>query len=127
MTNGPIPSTVPPLDMARSRSTIDRGIKRVGMQAVLRSDAGDRWCWLFFSEWNPREMMSRLIEPMDRRAIISAVDLPDEPQFGIERLVTFKQPLGNPPVEWETLQILDPPKRIDPGGLTLCWDCRVRQ
>lgn len=127
MTNGPTPTTVPPLDMGRMRATIDRGVKRVGMQAALRSDAGDRWCWVFFSEWNPREMMSRLIEPMDRRAIISAVDLPDEPQFGVERLVTFVQPLGTPPVEKETLQLVDRPKRIDPGGLVLCWDCRVRQ
>jgi hypothetical protein len=120
---------VPSLSLERMRGTIDRQIKRIGVQAVLRSDGvGDRWCWMFFSEWTPRELMARLIEPMDRRAIISAIDLPDAPQFGVERLVTFVQPLdmGNP-VEDETLQIVDPPRRIDPGGAVLCWDCRVRQ
>lgn len=119
---------VPPLALDRMRGTLDRQIKRIGVQAVLRSVDGDRWCWMFFSQWTPREMMSRLIEPTDRRAIVSAIDLPDAPQFGIERLVTFVQPMamGNP-VEDETLQIVDPPRRLDPGGIVLCWDCRVRQ
>jgi hypothetical protein len=121
-------TTVPPLALDRMRKTLDRQIRRIGVQAVLRSVDGDRWCWMFFSEWTPRELMSRLIEPMDRRAIISAIDLPDAPQFGIERLVTFVQPMAlGHPVEAETLQIVDPPRRIDPGGIVLCWDCRVRQ
>lgn len=122
------PAPVPPLNLIRAQTTLDRQIKRIGMQAVLRSATADRWCWMFFSSWNPREMMGRLIEPTDRRAIVSAIGLPDEPQFGVERLVTFVQPLSRiSPVERETLQIVDPPRRIDASGLTLCWDLRVRQ
>ena len=68
--------------------TIDRQIKRIGIQAVWRSASGDRWCWAYFANWNPREMMARLIEPMDRRVLVSALDF-DMPQFGVERLVTF--------------------------------------
>jgi hypothetical protein len=128
MTFDPTAQWTPRLDVTRLSMTIDRQIKRIGMQAVLRSTDGDRWCWMYFADWTPRELMSRLIEPMDRRALISAIDLPAQPQFGVERLVTFVQPLDRAnPVEDETLQIVDPPKRIEPGGMVMVWDCRCRQ
>ena len=128
MTFDPTAPYVPQLDLGRLAETLDRQIKRIGARAVWRSATGDRWCWVFFSEWNPREMMSRLIEPMDRRVLVSARDFPVPPQFRVERLVTFRQPLDMAnPVEWEELQLFEAPKRLDPKGFTLCWDCRCRQ
>jgi hypothetical protein len=127
MSNGVSSPWVPPLNLERMQATLDRQVKRIGVQAVWRSASGDRWCWAYFSEWNPREMMARLIEPMDRRVLVSAVNFA-MPQFGVERLVTFVQPFDpNNPVEWEELQLFERPRALNPNGLPLCWDCRCRQ
>jgi hypothetical protein len=124
----PTAQWVPALRLGQLATTVDRQIKRIGVQAVWRSDAGDRWCWAYFAEWNPREMMARLIEPMDRRVLVSAISLPIQPQFRVERLVTFVQPFNEAsPVEWEELQLFEAPRRLNPNGVVLCWDCRCRQ
>jgi hypothetical protein len=76
---------------------------------------------------------SNLIEPLDRKAVISPfmrdsgelLDPPPNPQS--ESLVTFKQPPGNIPVQDELLRIIRAPGKIGPGGVILLWTAQVRK
>jgi hypothetical protein len=116
------------LDPKRLMLVVDREIKRVGMMATLRREgAADRPCWMYFGQWSPAELMGRLIEPLDRVAVVSAVGLTDPPTHTKDRLITFVQPVGANRVEDENLRILSPPIRIDPAGIVIAWRLRVRR
>jgi hypothetical protein len=116
------------LDTARFKRVIDYEIKRIGMRAVLRREGmADRTCWMYFGQWTPRELMGRLIDPLDRLAVVSPVGLTVPPLHTKDRLITFVQPLAFVPVEDENLRILAPPDRIDPAGVVIAWRLRVRR
>jgi hypothetical protein len=116
------------LDPARMQLVVDREIRRIGMSAVLRREgAADRQIWMYFGQWSPAELMGRLIEPLDRVAVVSAVGLTDPPTHTKDRLITFVQPPSFTPVEDENLRILSPPIRIDPAGVVIAWRLRVRR
>jgi hypothetical protein len=116
------------LDTSRFRTVIDSEIKRIGMIAALRREGSpDRKIWMYFGQWTAREQMGRLIDPLDRLAIVSALGLTDPPTHTKDRLITFVQPPAFNPVEDENLRILAPPDRNDPAGRVLAWRLRVRR
>ncbi len=49
---------------------------------------------------------------------------PDNEQ---DQLVTFVQPLTNPPVEDEVLPMTSKPKKTAPAGMTVIWEFTVRR
>ena len=116
------------LDTARFRTVVDAEIKRIGMSAALRREGSpDRKIWMYFGQWTAREMMGRMIDPLERVAVVSALGLTDPPTHTRDRLITFVQPPAFVPVEDENLRILAPPDRIDPAGVVIAWRLRVRR
>src|SRR5271169_6569708 len=91
----------------RTRERVDRTIRNTGMQAVLRrAGIPDRPVSITIQEYDARERMGKLIDPIDRLCIMSALDpitgdpmaiLPDREQ---DRLITFVQPVSIPPIEF---------------------------
>lgn len=101
-------------------------LSEFGMPAVLRSTAnGDRPCTVFLSDWTVQELYGRQYDPVSRKALVSPAGLTYPPNM-LERLVTFVQPMAEPPVENETLRILLPPTQVGPAGVTLIWELVVR-
>jgi hypothetical protein len=69
-----------------------------------------------------------MIDPVDRLAIVKASDELDKvpPDRDLDRVITFVQPMGTPPVQYEVLKITAPVDKIAPGGIVLYWQLRVR-
>jgi hypothetical protein len=101
-------------------------ISRHGQQCVLRRASGDRWVRAFIRRFTQREMMGGLVDPLVRYALIAVPIIPP-PDHQQDRLVTYVQPLGNPPVELEVLRILTNPERIEPAGTIAFWKLTVRR
>lgn len=101
-------------------------ISQHGQACVLRRASGDRWVRAFIRRFTQREMMGGLVDPLVRYAIV-AVPIDPPPDHQQDRLVTFVQPLSDPPVELETLRILTNPERIEPAGIIAFWKLQVRR
>lgn len=98
------------------------------MGAVLRRvGEADRPCIVFITDWTVQELYARAYDPLSRRALVSVEGLSLAPNFQLDRLVTFAQPVTNPPVEFETLRIMSPATQIGPAGVTLLWELVVRK
>ena len=111
----------------RQRAT--RLIEKYGMPAILRRvGAPDRWVKLEIEDYTPQERIGKMIDPVDRLAIVKASDELDKvpPDRDLDRVITFVQPMGTPPVQYEVLKITAPVDKIAPGGIVLYWQLRVR-
>lgn len=107
--------------------TASRMIERYGMMAVLRRHgAPDRWCKVCMVAWTPFEKMA-LVNQVDRKMLIAVdgVDIPPDRERDI--VVTYKQPLADPPVEDEQLTIAAPVGKVEMGGETVLWRLTVRR
>lgn len=120
-------------DYVGMRSTADLLLQEFGFAAVLRREGSsptDRPCLVAIIDYFPREGASTLANPTDRRVLISA-ETPDvqamPPNNELDQLVTFVQPLTNPPVENEVLPFLEPVKLYSPAGIPVVYEGRVRR
>ena len=118
------------------QKTADDLIRYFGMGAVLRSNTAsrpDRPCTVAIVEFNPREKPNEMANPTDRKVMMSPLDpttglvLAIEPDSELDVLVTFVQPLTNPPVENEVLPMTCKPKRTAPAGTDCLWEFTVRR
>lgn len=112
----------------RFRHTAEDMISKWGMKAVLRRvGMADRWVDVVITNFTPMERTGQMRNPLDRKALVSVKDLTVPPDQERDRLVTYVQPMTNPPVEDETLKIIEPPGRINMGGEVLFWRLAVRK
>lgn len=117
-------------DFIRSRAKADQMIQKWGVPGVLRRASGDRPCWVLIQDYSPIERMGKMIDPIDRLALVSAIErgtgnvllAPDREQ---DRIVTFV-PGSDPLVEDETLRMSAPPGKLAPGNVVVYWELRVR-
>jgi hypothetical protein len=72
-------------------------------------------------------MLGGLVDPMERRVIMAAKDLSIPPDINVDSLITFVQPIGNPPVELENLRITKPAEPVGPAGIVIIWRMWVRR
>ncbi len=123
----------PVFDYPQAIKDADDLIKYFGMGALLRrkgSSPEDRPCWVAIIEYNPREKPADLANPTDRKVIMSAANSEVQlmpPDNELDQLVTFVQPLANPPVIHEILPLTCKPKPTAPAGVTVLWEFTVRQ
>jgi hypothetical protein len=68
-----------------------------------------------------------LANPTDRRVILSALNLSEPPDDELDALVTFVQPLTDPPIEDEVLPMTCKPTKTAPAGLSVVWEFTVRR
>lgn len=129
-----------PIDFTKSRKSADGMIRRWGMlnpPAVLRRASGDRAVIAGITRYNAMEKMGKLIDPVDRKAYISALtpdgtvlDPPPDREF--DRIITFVQgapgsPPPDPAIEHENLRIVTPPGKIAPADTVVMWELQVRR
>lgn len=124
-----------PFGYPATRTKADAWIRRYGMIAVLRRVAAsgsysDRQCWVMFQQWSPSERLGKLINPVDRKVVMSPL-APDgstlvPPDQEQDVLVTYVQPYVAPGVVNEFLRIVEPPGQLDPAGLVVYWTLTVR-
>lgn len=117
-------------DYLDSRATADELIAEFGMKASLRRGATDRVCWIAITDWMPREEATQLVNPTDRKIIISAGlgDVPGMPPDNEQdKLVTYVQPMANPPVVREVLAFICPVTPISPAGIDVAYLATVRR
>lgn len=112
------------IDYQRQRSVADNMIRKYGAPAILRRNDGDRGCWAFISDYSPSEKRGQLINPTDRRALISPLDLTVEPDSEQDRLVTLDPATG---AEKETLRIVAPIGKLAPSGIVIYFEAQVRR
>lgn len=101
-----------------------------GMNAVLRRGADDRPCRIAMYDYLPRDKAASLANPTDRRVLMSAANSEVQampPDNELDQLVTFVQPLSNPPVEDEILPFTCPVKPLRPAGVTVFYEFTVRR
>lgn len=107
----------------RARRVAARLIEKYGNPAILRRTAGDRPCVAVIVDYTPLERMGKLINPIDRVALISTIDLTPPPHFGQDTLVTL---IKDTDIEDEVLKIVAPPGKLAPGGTVVYWELQVR-
>lgn len=111
-------------DDARRLKLSDQMIRKYGAQAILRRSTGDRVCWACIVQYTTSEKQGRMINPTDRRALVSAVGLDPPPSSEVDSLVTLDPETG---AEKETLRIIAPIDRVAPAQSVLYWDLQVRR
>ena len=106
-------------------------VETMGMPALLRRgvvpNVSDRPCRIFIRKYSPREMLGGLVDPMERMVIMSPRGLKIPPDHNVDSLITFIQPMTDPPVEDENLRIIEPATKISPAGIVVAWKLRVRR
>lgn len=111
-------------------------IMRFGCIAVLRRvglgspAVTDRQCWMMYQPITPGERLGKLINPVDRKVLLSAL-APDgsvlvPPDQEQDVLVTFVQPYVAPGTVDEFLRIVEPPGRLAPANIVVYWTLMVR-
>ena len=126
----------PVFNYASMRKKADGMIRKYssgGGNAVLRRvGSPDRLCSCLVVQFGPMERVGKLINPVDRKAIVSALapdgtELVPGPDHKVDRLVILKTPVASPPVEFETLKIVEPAGELAPDGSTVVyWSLSVR-
>ena len=115
-------------DYLGTRETADGLIKKFGMAAVLRRASVDRDCWVVVVDEMPSDKSTQLANPTDRKILMSAVGLDQEPPNNeFDQLVTFVQPPAPVPVENEVLPMTCPVKKYAPAGVTVLYEFTVRR
>lgn len=104
-----------------------------GGNALLRRvGAPDRPCSALVVAFTPMERLGKLINPVDQKATVSALApdgtlLDPPPDVEVDRLVLLQVPVTAPPVEIETLRIVEPPGKLCPDGSNvILWTLAVR-
>lgn len=116
------------LVQARVQEGATRQIKRIGMRATLRRAGVDRWCWMYFGNWQSRDLYGGALNPLDRLVIMSPEGLTTPPEHGKDALVTWVQPYDPMlPVQDELLSLTRAPERIAPSGTLIFWKLTVRR
>jgi hypothetical protein len=116
-------------DYSRSARVATGMINKWGEAAALRRNgAADRPCVAFIREWNAVERVGRVVDPTDRMVLIATSTALNAtpPNRDLDRLVTYVQPPGNPPVESGQLRITAPVVPFAPNGTVLYWKLAVR-
>ncbi len=127
----------PPFNFLRSQHNAARMIARWGRRGALRRvGAKDIAVRIVLIEYSPMERMGKMIDAMDRKALVYGTDLDGEtvlePDPDRDRLITFKVdpftglPLS-PFVDDESLKIVQRPGRIAMNGLVVFWRLQVRR
>jgi len=106
------------------QSTAMTLITQFGMPAVLRRvGSTDRPCTICIYDYAPRDPVTQLANPTQRKVLISVTGLltnpPDNEQ---DQLVPSQGPDANVP-----LPFAQPVKPYAPNGTIICWDCVVRR
>jgi hypothetical protein len=125
------PPTVDRFSYEKTISQVGGIIRTMGMPAVLRRgivpNISDRPCRIFVRKYTVREMMGGLVDPMERFVLMSADGLKIPPEHSIDSIITFFQPMTEPPIEDENLRIIEPAVPIKPAGILVAWKVRVRR
>lgn len=119
-----------PFNYAHMASVADGLIQKFGMKASLARAGVLRDCVVCVTEYMPSAAPTQLDNPTDRTVFISAGlgDVPaTPPDFYLDQLVTYKQPMTNPPVQDEVLPFTSPLKKIAPAGLVAVWQTTVKR
>lgn len=106
-------------------------IDQYGMLASLRANVGGalRDCYVVVSDYMPRDAQTQLANPTERTILFAAGlgDIPNAaPDWENETLVTYVQPVTNPPVINEILAFTMPLKLYSPGGIVVLYQCTVK-
>ncbi len=116
----------------RTQQRARRMIEKYGLFAVLRRQGlADRQCMVVIQEYSAFERIGKMIDPVDRLALVSPFDpntglpLNPEPSSELDRLVTMKP--GTTNVEDETLRIVAPIGKLAPGDVVAYFELRIRQ
>ena len=116
----------------RSSAARRTGLRSTAYLAVLRRQGlADRQCMVVIQEYSAFERIGKMIDPVDRLALVSPFDpntglpLSPEPSSELDRLVTMKP--GTTDVVDETLKIVAPPGKLAPGDVICYWELRIRQ
>ena len=88
----------------------DQLINQYGMTANLKanSDGSLRSCFIVITDWMPKDAETQLANPTLRTVLFAAGlgDIPNKaPDWQNETLVTYMQPVANPPVINEILGV----------------------
>jgi len=116
-------------DYSAAVAMADEMIHEYGAVAVLRRTAGDRLCIACVLDYTPEERQGKLINAVDRFALLSAKDpsgalLEPPPNKDLDHLVTFiPETYGE---EDEVLKIVQPPGKLAPSGVVVYWELQVR-
>jgi hypothetical protein len=119
-----------PFDYRATQKKADAMIRRHtggGGNALLRRvGAPDRRVSALVTAFSPMERLGKLINPVDRKVALSALApdgsvLSPPPDQEVDRLVMLQVPLGTPPVESQTLRIVQPPGEVAPDGSTVVY------
>lgn len=118
-------------DYNEMKADADELLREFGMAAVLRrvSDSPtDRPCVVAIVDFMPREKDTSLANPTDRRVLFDPIGLEAmPPNKELDQLVTFVQPLADPPVEDEVLPFTADVKKYAPAGIVVLYEGTVRQ
>jgi len=99
--------------------------------ALRRQGIPDRQCRVLIQDYGPIERMGKLIDPIDRLALISALApdgtvLDPPPDREKDRLVTYV-PGSNPLQDDEVLHFSAPTGKLNPGSVVVYWELKVRK
>lgn len=117
------------LDWRRAQSTVQRMIKRFGRPAALRTSSTGalRYTPVVLTNWRVQELFGRLYDPLSRKALFGQFSLPGgPPDHQSETLVTYRMPLGDPPLIEENLRLLNPAVPVNLAGYVIYWFVPVR-
>jgi hypothetical protein len=111
-----------PFNYSAQRLRADRMIARYGTTtAILRRGSSDRACTAVEIAFTPRERR-QLVNPTDRRVLISAEGLTTPPDKELDKLLMTNPATG----QMQELKITEPVGRLAPAGLVVFWDLMVR-
>jgi hypothetical protein len=123
-------------------------IQKYGMPCVLRRASGDRPCTAAISEFTAMERLGKVVNPLDRKALVSALDpsgaaiVPPSFSSPADSLITFiptpgqqnswngaewVDPNGNALVQDQVLRINEPPTSIGPADTPIFYRLMVRR
>jgi len=121
-----------PAFYAEMLAIADQLINQYGMTANLRANEGGalRPCFIVITDYMPKDAETQLANPTLRTVLFAAGlgDIPNgEPDWQNEMLVTYKQPVANPPVINEILAFTEPLKLYSPAGIILLYQTTVKR
>ena len=105
-------------------------IEEFGMGASLRRDGADRPCIACIYDHAPNGNDSSMVQTVERRILISAITpevqaLP--PDCELDTLITYKQPMTDPPIQDRELRFNKPVRLYSPAGLVVAFDLSLRK
>lgn len=108
----------------RQRATATRMIKKYGGLAKLRRASGDRDCYVYVTDYSPRERDGSLIQATDRVGLLVAEGLTVAPDNEQDILVTLDP---DSLAELDNLKIVAPPGKLEVKGIIAYWELQLRE